>query len=66
MSEVTNVLLTFSILEDADARQDVNEWLAAEGQLPFGNAWETEVAVGGGKRIADGTPPLPARWWSGS
>ena len=52
MSEVTNVLLAFSILEDADARvRDVNGWLDEAGQLPLRSVWQTEAAVGGGKRM---------------
>jgi hypothetical protein len=51
MSEVTNVLLAFSILEDSGARiEEVNRWLAEEEQLPLGSIWRTEAAVGGGKR----------------
>jgi hypothetical protein len=52
MSEVTNVLLAFSILEDADARlEEVNGWLAEAEQLPLRDIWRTEGAIGGGKRI---------------
>lgn len=52
MSEVTNVLLAFSILEDVDARlEEVNGWLDEAEQLPLRSVWETEAAVGGGKRM---------------
>ena len=52
MSEVTSVLLAFSILEDADARlQEVNGWLAEADQLPLGDVWRTDGAIGGGKRM---------------
>lgn len=45
-SEVTNVLLAFSILQDADARFDeVNGRLAQREQLPLGDVWRTEAAV---------------------
>jgi hypothetical protein len=52
MSEVTNVLLAFSILEDADARiAEVNAWLDEVEQLPLGSVWDSDSAVGGGKRM---------------
>jgi hypothetical protein len=52
VSEVTNVLLAFSILEDAEARiADVNAWLSEVEQLPLASVWECDAAVGGGKRM---------------
>jgi hypothetical protein len=52
VSEVTNVLLAFSILEDAASRiADVNTWLNEVEQLPLAGVWECDAAVGGGKRM---------------
>lgn len=52
MSDVTNVLLAFSVLEDADERaREVNGWLGNREQPALGNVWRTETAVGGGKRM---------------
>jgi hypothetical protein len=52
MSEVTNVLLAFSISEDADARlAEIDAFLDDHEQLPFASVWTTDAAVGGGKRM---------------
>ena len=59
MSVVTNVILTFAILEDEDRENHytivdkINEWMEKEyGQTFNGNLWEVgNEAVGGAKNI---------------
>jgi hypothetical protein len=52
MSEVTNVLLAFSILEDeADRLRDINEWLAAHDHGAFVATWRQDACIGGPKRL---------------
>ena len=49
MSEVTNVLLAFSILENEDARvADVDRWLVANDQQPL-------AATGGAQPVEPAT-----------
>ena len=51
MSEVTNLLLAFSILEDSDARvADVDGWLVGNEQLALKSVWENGECCGGSKR----------------
>jgi hypothetical protein len=52
MSEVTNVLVAFSIMEDAAARlAEIDAWLDAHEPLPFRSVWENESCCGGSKRM---------------
>jgi hypothetical protein len=52
MSEVTNVLLAFSILEDDDARiADVNAWLEASCGHALKSVWDNRDCYGGGKAM---------------
>jgi hypothetical protein len=52
MSEVTNLLLAFSILEPEDVRiAAVNDWLVRNDQLPLKNVWKNSECVGGSKHM---------------
>jgi hypothetical protein len=52
MSEVTNVLLAFSILENDDARiAEVNAWLEANCGHALTTVWGNRDCYGGGKAM---------------
>lgn len=52
MSEVSNLLLAFSILEDANARiAEVNEWLESHECAALKSVWDNRDCYGGGKRV---------------
>ena len=52
LSEITNLLLAFSILEDTDARvADVDGWLVRNEQRPLKSVWENGECCGGPKRM---------------
>ncbi len=52
MSDVTNLLLSFSILEDSGSKvRHVNEWLAQNDQAPLASLWENDACYGGSKRM---------------
>lgn len=52
MSVVTNLLVSFSILEDDDARlEDLNRWLDGEQHPPLVNFWRMRECYGGSKHM---------------
>jgi hypothetical protein len=52
VSEVTNLMLSFSILEREEERiAEVNRWLVEQDQLPLRNIWDSPDCYGGSKHM---------------
>jgi hypothetical protein len=51
VSEVTNILVSFDILERPERLAAVNAWLTEHGGSPLADVWSTDACVGGPKRM---------------